>query len=133
MRWILVAVGSWFVIGFSSDVFAAPSADLVFCSKLSDKAERLACFDAAARIADRVSRDELNRSNPRRATANPSPAATNAYAKSANIGPTSQRTAFDGFYAAVGGSWGLMQPINFDRATSTARAFWSCCRRLQSS
>jgi hypothetical protein len=40
-------------IGVATPVWSGPSDDLVFCSRLASPRERLACYEAAARIADR--------------------------------------------------------------------------------
>lgn len=81
------------VIASASAPFAADvSADLVFCSRIADRAERMACYDAAARIA------------ATRPQAVKTPAAAPATRR-----PSSR---FHGPYMAVGGSYGAVTPQN---------------------
>jgi hypothetical protein len=49
-------VSIWTTIGFAAaftanTALAEPSADLVFCSKRESSRERIACYDATARVA----------------------------------------------------------------------------------
>jgi len=93
---------------FEGSARAGVSDDLVFCSKLSNSKERIACYDAAARIA-------ANSGAPARH--NPSDLVT---ARAASI-PTAPYTAapeaapprFQGGYLAVGGAYGLGGTVPF--------------------
>src|SRR5256885_10759584 len=83
---------------------AEPSADLVFCSKMPSARERISCYDAAARIA----------ATSRQPTIAVAPVA----AKSPSLAPEGPAVVIDvprfqGFYAALGGSYGLGAPFNF--------------------
>jgi hypothetical protein len=98
------------VVCSSTATFAAPSSDLVFCSKLPDKNERMACYDAAARIAEtRISKRASATAAPPRATAPAIDVAADAYAAKNAIQVTpvvEKRRSFHGAYAAIGGSYG---------------------------
>jgi hypothetical protein len=97
------------LIAFAAVAFiAAPisaaadvSADLVFCSKRTDKGERIACYDAAARVAARPQRAVPR---PRDDTPMVSPTAAMAYVTKAP--PAPELSSFDGFYTAFGGAYG---------------------------
>jgi hypothetical protein len=80
---------------------AEVSADLKFCGGLESKAERLACYDAAARIA---SRPAAARPTARAAPLNAQAAVP---AKAPAFEPPPARNPFDGYYAAVGGGYGV--------------------------
>jgi hypothetical protein len=81
---------------------AEVSDDLKFCGDLKSRAERLACYDAAARIASRPApvRPVAARVAPLDAhAAVPAKAAVPAE-------PLLLRNPFDGYYAAIGGGYG---------------------------
>ncbi|CAN0006249.1 unnamed protein product, partial [Phaeothamnion confervicola] len=88
---------------------AAPSTDLVFCSRLPERSERLACYDAAARIAEARTGATPTAPRPvavRGATASVTAAAVSAReAHAREIVPT-KPNPFQGYYAALGGSYG---------------------------
>lgn len=110
MRKVVFAIGCFTIV---SPQFghAAPSTDLVFCSKLSDKTERIACYDAAARIAEAKSRHSADR-EPTKQIVAPLPA-TQALAKAASfVPPEVVRTPFQGAYVAGGGSYGITEPLS---------------------
>jgi hypothetical protein len=82
---------------------AEVSDDLKFCGGLKSGAERLACYDAAARIAARTA--------PSRPVARAAPMEAQAAVpvKAAALDdPLLGRNPFDGYYAAVGGGYGLI-------------------------
>jgi opacity protein-like surface antigen len=84
---------------------AAVSDDLVFCSKLTSPRERIACYDAAARIAA----NQLPRSAALQPVPNKSAIVTREVADKALppvYAPVVDRNRFDGFYAAIGGAYG---------------------------
>jgi hypothetical protein len=87
---------------------AAVSDDLVFCSKLTSPRERIACYDAAARIA----------ANAPAATAPsrvPAPSILSAPIAGQPVPykvPPAERTPFHGAYVGVGGAYGLGSPVN---------------------
>lgn len=92
----------------------AASADLVFCSKLAQQRERLACYDAAARIAD----NKPARTNTRQPVA---AAPESAYAKAPfapSIAPPPSK--FHGGYAALGGSYGWASTRSYDVSAPTS-------------
>lgn len=82
---------------------AEVSADLRFCGGLKSKEERLACYDAAARIAAKPA-----------ATARPvvrvapSEAQAAVPLKALAPDPLPVRNPFDGYYAAIGGGYGVV-------------------------
>ena len=84
---------------------ARVSDDLVFCSKLSSPKERIACYDAAARIAANAA--AIQRGGPAR---------TLVSAPAADTGgppiytPAAEKNRFQGGYAAIGGSYGFSSP-----------------------
>ncbi len=114
-----VAIGA-----FSTTATAAPSTDLVFCSKMQNKAERIACYDAAARIAE-----TKLRSNPtvvaRPVTTVPVQPAHDAYASKAPALVETRRNPFHGAYAAIGGSYGLSSDRNSFSSFSSPPVFTS--------
>lgn len=84
---------------------AAVSDDLVFCSKLNSPKERIACYDAAARIAARGT------------VAAQAPAPARMVTKQAADHPGStavaepiERNRFQGAFATIGGSYGISSP-----------------------
>jgi opacity protein-like surface antigen len=84
----------------------AASDDLVFCSKLGDKDERIACYNAAASIA-RV------KSRPTRVTlasTGPIELGSDSYAK-VPARTVTQPAKFHGPYVAIGGTWGVGEQI----------------------
>src|SRR3954468_24789264 len=76
---------------------AEVSDDLKFCGSLKSGAERLACYDAAARIA---SKPAAARTVTRTAPADAQPAIAT---KAPVLEPLPARNPFDGYYAAIGG------------------------------
>jgi hypothetical protein len=83
---------------------AGVSDDLVFCSKLGNPKERIACYDAAARIAARP-------------TPTTTPARSNILAtQEAADHPIAPATAptrnssFDGAFFSIGGGYGVANP-----------------------
>lgn len=102
-------------IAMLSSAFAAPSTDLVFCSKLPDKTERIACYDAAARIAE-AKPQALPKtvSSPAAGSAAAiSPAAASTMAKAAVPPIAEPPNRFGGFYVAGGGSYGVASSRQF--------------------
>lgn len=87
-----------------SPAIAEVSDDLKFCGSLKDRAERLSCYDAAARIASRPS--PVIRTAARVST--PSLEAQAAMPAKAIIEAPPLRNRFDGYYAAIGGGYGLI-------------------------
>ncbi|MDB5550648.1 MAG: hypothetical protein JWL86_632 [Rhizobium sp.] len=82
---------------------AGASEDLTFCGGLKSGHERLACFDAAARIAARPALAKKDAPLP-------SPAVYDAQAAipaRPPIGPPTGVSQFAGFYAAIGGGYGV--------------------------
>jgi hypothetical protein len=90
---------------------AAVSDDLVFCSKLTSPRERIACYDAAARIAAASTKPSAP---ARELVSRPV-----ADAPAASFRPVKQGS-FEGFYAAIGGGYGVSGPR---AATITANIF----------
>lgn len=88
----------------ASPSFAEVSSDLRFCGGLKSSAERLACYDAAARIAARppvrppVVADRAER---------PALDAQASLPTKAPILQLPMRSAFDGYYLAAGGGYGV--------------------------
>jgi hypothetical protein len=81
---------------------AEVSDDLKFCGGLKSGAERLACYDAAARIAARPVTVRPARAAP---PAMDAQAALPGKAFAAPAAPV--RNPFDGYYAAIGGGYGV--------------------------
>lgn len=110
MRKVAFAIGCFTVISPQLGQ-GAPSTDLVFCSKLADKTERIACYDAAARIAEARPRANADR-EPIKQIVAPLPAAQ-ALAKAASfVPPEVVRTPFQGAYVSGGGSYGITEPLS---------------------
>jgi len=82
---------------------AAVSDDLVFCSKLTSPRERIACYDAAARIA--ATAGGRNRGAA-------APAMVSAPAAAPYKAPPQEKTPFHGAYVSIGGAYGLGSPVN---------------------
>jgi hypothetical protein len=82
---------------------AEVSDDLKFCGSLKSGAERLACYNAAARIASRPT-GAAPRSSVRLA---PADAQAAIPTKAAPLEPLPARNQFDGYYAAIGGGYGV--------------------------
>jgi opacity protein-like surface antigen len=97
-------------------VSAQPSEDLVFCSKLQDSRERIACYDAAARIAARRNARPAPVAAPRPSIVAPAHAPQDAMAAApAFTDPTLPlRSPFDGLYVAGGGSYGVSTSRSFN-------------------
>jgi len=96
---------------FQGPAHAGVSDDLVFCSKLASPKERIACYDAAARIA-------ANGSGVRASRTGASPTMVSAPAADTGTQPppalaTPERTSFRGGYAAIGGGFGVGSPRSF--------------------
>src|SRR4051812_36265122 len=91
---------------FEGSARAGVSDDLVFCSKLSNGKERIACYDAAARIAANVAPSRLNRGA---APALASPPAADTAAPPVYV-PVAEKSPFQGFYSTLGGSYGFSSP-----------------------
>jgi hypothetical protein len=85
--------------GSISPAFAEVSDDLKFCGALKSGAERLACYDAAARIASRPAQS--------RPVARIAPLDAQAAAPSKAPALAPVRNPFDGYYAAIGGGYGV--------------------------
>jgi hypothetical protein len=79
---------------------AEVSDDLKFCGDLKSRVERLACYDAAARIAGRAKPPAPARAATLAVDAQASPPA-----KAPTAPPI--RNPFDGYYAAIGGGYGV--------------------------
>jgi hypothetical protein len=81
---------------------AEVSDDLKFCGSLKSGAERLACYDAAARIAVK--------STPARAAARAVPLDAQAAVpfKATALDPLPAHNPFGGYYVGVGGGYGLI-------------------------
>jgi hypothetical protein len=92
---LVLLVGSYLPAG------AEVSDDLKFCGALKSGAERLACYDAAARIASRPTV-----ARPARA-ASPVDAQAAIPAKAPPPEPLPARNPFDGYYVAIGGGYGV--------------------------
>jgi hypothetical protein len=107
-----------FLVALANIPFAARAAvsdDLRFCSNLTDRTERVACYNAAARIAETAR--HRSKGAPTAAPAitmqsAPAGAVSPPYTMRSHEVPVSR---FDGFYAAVGATYGV----------STARPFSS--------
>lgn len=103
-----IAAGAATLIFSMAPAQADVSGDLVFCSKLSSPRERIACYDAAARIA-------ANHTHPAQATPR-ARAAVITRDVADHPTPTSNFTLpptsnpFQGAYVALGGSFGLSGP-----------------------
>lgn len=95
----------------ASPALAEVSADLKFCGGLKSSAERLACYDAAARIAS------VTKPQPRSVVVQQEPAPV-IEAMAYDHGPVSARPVtrsnFDGLYAAIGGGYGASTGRTFD-------------------
>ena len=90
---------------------AAVSDDLVFCSKLTSPKERIACYDAAARIAARGTPGEKAGAvaiAPARMITKDAADHPAAYAA-----PPPERRPFHRAYVAAGGSYGIGDLVNF--------------------
>lgn len=100
------------VVATPVDVAAEVSGDLVFCSRLGNSRERIACYDAAARIAER----SMTRG---RSTAPPAAPPVLVKASVAGgaavvaVAPAERAAPFSGPYAAVGGAFGFARPRPF--------------------
>jgi len=90
----------------SGPCFADVSADLLFCSKQVSPRERIACYDAAARIAASGAAQRVARQSGPALVAAPvaDTAAPPTYT------PLVEKNPFQGLYAAVGGSYGFSSP-----------------------
>jgi hypothetical protein len=100
--WIL-AIGSALLLPSIS--VAQVSDDLVFCSKLADKAERIACYDAAARIAA-----TRLRQTPKPSIHHVPPPVTAAYAAAHVPRLQAEPIPFTGFYIAGGATAAVSEP-----------------------
>lgn len=102
MRRLLLA---YTILSVPSAAFAT-SPDLIFCSKLPDKTERIHCYDAAARIAE--ARTNAPAATPTRIAAPTTQTASNVMAKApAASALPAPRNPFAGSYATVGASYGV--------------------------
>ena len=81
---------------------AEVSDDLKFCGDLKSRAERLACYDAAARIAARPAPVR-----PVVARVAPLDAHASVPVKAAVLEPLPAKNPFDGYYVAAGGGYGI--------------------------
>src|SRR5262245_47935910 len=100
----LATAASVVAIGFPAT--AEVSADLVFCSRLKDTRERIACYDAAARIAERgAARSTVSG----RSGAAPALAPIDSYAANFPLKatPVPPQRGFQGAYGAIGGTYGI--------------------------
>jgi hypothetical protein len=96
---------------------AAVSDDLTFCSKLTDRSERVACYHAAARIAENARTRKVSGVAPAASTALQSqPAAAKAPPVAASHALSNP---FDGFYIAGGGTYGWSTGRPFSTASSS--------------
>jgi hypothetical protein len=87
---------------------AQASPDLVFCSKMASPRERIACYDAAARIAS------VGKTTTRAVAA---PIITREVADyPVNMAPMA-KNPFQGAFAAIGGSYGFSNPRSANLAT----------------
>jgi opacity protein-like surface antigen len=89
-----------------SSAGAAVNDNLFFCSKLANSKERIACYDAAARIAA-MSGSTADHTQLRRPLVS-RPVADAPIAAAVYEPPT--RSRFEGWYAAVGGGYGVTGP-----------------------
>lgn len=98
MKVIIAVIG---LSCFSTLACAEVSDDLKFCGSLKSAAERLACYDAAARIAVK--------STPARPAARVVPLDSQAALpfKAAVLDPPPARNPFDGYYVGVGGGYAI--------------------------
>lgn len=95
-------IAAVFTVSMTAVGHSEPADDLVFCSKQSSKAERLACYDALARRQSLVGRSAIAQEPTHEA---PQPI-NNAFARA-----TSSPNPFAGFYAALGGGYGVSTDI----------------------
>jgi hypothetical protein len=110
------------LFSFSTLACAEVSDDLKFCGSLKSGPERLSCYDAAARIA---SRPATMRPAARAA---PVDAQAAVAVKAVAPDPLPARNPFDGYYAAIGGGYGvitgrgnsLSDPFGFASGASAA-------------
>src|SRR5436309_759116 len=107
------------VIATLSHALADVSADLVFCSKQANPRERIACYDAAARIAASATTVRVaRRTGPALITTpvadTPAPPA---------YMPAVEKNPFQGLYAAVGGSYGFSSPRSVGMSSSIFTSF----------
>jgi hypothetical protein len=86
-----------FVVVLSTGANAGISDDLVFCSKLKNGRERLACYDAAARI---------EKAEPKKLHVK-SPVHVNDFETQQIIPADSPKSNFDGLYVAAIGGYGF--------------------------
>jgi len=96
---------------FQEPALAGVSDDLIFCSKLSNSKERIACYDAAARIAANAAggRGRAGVAPPSAMVSTPT-ASIDAVPYKAL--PQQVATPFQGAYASIGGAYGLGSPVN---------------------
>jgi hypothetical protein len=92
---------------FQGSALAGVSDDLVFCSKLANSKERIACYDAAARIAGNSGTGSQKAATPAMVSA-PAASIPAAPYKAA----PAEKTPFQGAYATIGGAYSLGSPIN---------------------
>lgn len=104
MRAILLMLTMMLFLGSAN---AEPSEDLVFCSKLADSRERIACYDAAARIA--AARGKQAAPQAARAEGHRVPVVTKADPAPVMTVPA----PFAGYYAAGGVGYGIAEPRSF--------------------
>jgi hypothetical protein len=90
----------------------AASGDLVFCSKLPDKTERIHCYDAAARIAESAKvAPRAIRSTPQ--STPPTDAMARAGSAVVQKAPAIvELNRFAGWHGAIGGSYGIASSHN---------------------
>lgn len=108
MRAIATVVLAWAFL-YPWQALADPSADLVFCSRMPSKEERVSCYDAAARIAATKPRPP-GPGKPARVQHVEQPVTpTVTPPVLANVVPG----PFSGFYLGVGGGFGFAEPRSY--------------------
>lgn len=108
MRRIAALIGLSFATMMTA-AHADVSDNLVFCSKLGNSRERIACYDAAARIAGNGgTRPAVARSGSSSLVTAPA-----ASMPTAPYMPVTETPRFQGGYVAFGGSYGIGGPLVF--------------------
>jgi hypothetical protein len=109
MKAIIAAIG---LFCFSTLACAEVSDDLKFCGARKSAPERLACFEAVTRGASRP--------GPARPAARAVPLDVHAAVpvKAAALDPLPARNPFDGYYAAIGGGYGVATGRDFASVTN---------------
>jgi hypothetical protein len=114
----IIAIGA--LAASALPAFAEVSEDLKFCGSLKSGAERLACYDAAARIATKPMQTRPT------ARAAPLDAQAAVPLKATALDPLPARNPFGGYYAAIGGGYGLATGRDFANVSGTVtQAFFN--------